>query len=109
LIQPSIDLCNNGIPITETNAASLVEKQEHVLADPGMRQIYVNPDTGNFFQMGDQYLWPNLAKTLEKIAKNGADEFYFGETADLMVEDLAKVGAIVIKEDFEKYEYVFFS
>jgi gamma-glutamyltranspeptidase/glutathione hydrolase len=59
--------------------------------------------------MGDQYLWPNLAKTLEKIAKNGADEFYFGETADLMVEDLAKVGSIIIKEDFEKYEYVFFS
>jgi gamma-glutamyltranspeptidase/glutathione hydrolase len=97
-------LCNYGIPITEVNAASLVEKREHILADPGMSKIFVNPDTGNVWQMGDQYLWQNLGKTLEKIAKNGADEFYFGETAALMVEDLSKVGAIITREDLEKYE-----
>jgi hypothetical protein len=38
--------------VLNVNAASLVEKREHILADPGMRKIFVNPDTGNIWQMG---------------------------------------------------------
>ena len=45
-----------------------------------MKEIFVNPQTGDVWRYGDIFSWPNLAKTYEKIAKNGAEEFYSGDT-----------------------------
>ena len=55
-----------------------------------MREIFVNPQTGDVWRYGDIFSWPNLAQTYEKIAKNGGEEFYSGETMKLMMEDYQK-------------------
>lgn len=70
-----------------------------------MSQIFINPATGDVWNYGDRFSWPNLAVTLEKMAKHGGDEFYSGETMELMLQDLASVGSIITPEDFLQHTY----
>ena len=65
-----------------------------------MREIFVNPQTGDVWNYGDIFSWPNLAKTYEKIAKNGGEEFYSGETMKLMMKDLQIFESIISEDDF---------
>ena len=65
-----------------------------------MRDIFVNPQTGDVWEYGDIFSWPNLAQTYEKIAKNGGEDFYSGETMKLMMEDLQSFGSIITEDDF---------
>ena len=46
----------------------------------------------------------SLATTLEKIANNGKDEFYKGETAKTIVKFIQENGGIITLEDLSKYE-----
>ena len=44
-----------------------------ILNDPGMRSIYINPDTNDTWKEGDTYTRLNFANTLERIAKLGSE------------------------------------
>ena len=65
-----------------------------------MRDIFVNPQTGDVWEYGDIFTWPNLAQTYERIAKNGGEDFYSGETMKLMMEDLQSFESIITEDDF---------
>ena len=65
-----------------------------------MRDIFVNPQTGDVWEYGDIFTWPSLARTYERIAKNGGEDFYSGETMKLMMEDLQLFGSIITEDDF---------
>ncbi len=52
----------------------------------------------------DTIKYPALANTLKRIAKNGKDEFYKGETATKLVAYLKDKGGIITMEDLAKYE-----
>ena len=45
-----------------------------------------------------------LAATLKRIAKNGAEEFYRGETAKMLAEDMSKNGGLITLEDLAQYK-----
>ena len=47
---------------------------------------------------------PELAATLRRIAANGADEFYRGKTAELIVEQMAHSDGLITLEDLDQYE-----
>ncbi len=104
LIQPSIDLAKYGIPVTDAVASDLEYSKERIKNDPGMREIFINPETDDVWKYNDTFTWPNLAETLEKIAFGGVKEFYSGETAQLMIEDLESYGAIITEDDFFTYQ-----
>ena len=104
LIQPSINLCLEGIPVTFSMAKSLQSKKAQIFKDPGMKDIFVNPQTQDVWNYGDVFFWRNLAHTLERIAENGADEFYLGETMEKMIEDLQSTTSIMTEEDFANME-----
>ena len=67
------------------------------------RRIFTHASTGELYKLGERYKRPILANTLRRIAQNGADEFYKGETAAKMVQDLQREGGIITKEDLENY------
>ena len=70
IIQPTIDLCREGIPVTASLAEVLHEKGPD-FSDPGMRSVFVNPRTGDVWQEGDLYTNPALANTLQALAEEG--------------------------------------
>jgi gamma-glutamyltranspeptidase/glutathione hydrolase len=47
-----------------------------------------------------------LAETLKRIAANGADEFYSGETAKMLVAQMGRSNGLITAEDLENYEAI---
>ena len=56
------------------------------------------PEPGEIFRN------PDLADTLERIARNGRDEFYEGETARTMVDYLRRQGSAFTLADFARHD-----
>jgi len=104
LIQPSIDLCMKGIPVSMNAARSLQKQKDHIKADPGLRSVYVNNKTGEVHKEGDVYTHHVLGNTLKKIAENGAEEFYSGETGTALVKDITGAGGVITMEDLAGYQ-----
>ncbi|KJH80918.1 gamma-glutamyltransferase [Stutzerimonas stutzeri] len=52
---------------------------------------------------GINFRQPELAETLERIADQGADDFYKGKTADLLVAQMQRDGGLITKEDLADY------
>jgi gamma-glutamyltranspeptidase/glutathione hydrolase len=64
------------------------------------------PENGAFFDVGETLAQPELAATLERIAKNGANEFYEGETAKRFAAEMAKHGGIITEADLKNYKAI---
>ena len=62
------------------------------------RRIYLHDD-GSVYEIGERLVQTDYARTLKRIAKNGPDEFYEGETARLMVDDFQRNGGLLDAED----------
>ncbi len=63
----------------------------------GFTELYTNNGKGRNF--GDLVKNPDLADTMEAVAKNGVDWFYSGPIADEMVENINKHRGLFVKED----------
>ena len=55
-------------------------------------------------QPGEMFRNPDLANTLERIAANGRDEYYEGETAQIIVDYLREQGSAYTLEDFANHD-----
>jgi gamma-glutamyltranspeptidase/glutathione hydrolase len=66
------------------------------------KRIFLN--NGKFFEEGDVLKQPELAQTLSRIAKNGAREFYTGETARLIAADMKANNGLITMEDLKNYQ-----
>ncbi len=53
---------------------------------------------------GEAFLQPDLAKTLERIADKGPDEFYKGHTADLLVAQMQQDKGLITHQDLADYK-----
>jgi len=49
---------------------------------------------------------PELASTLERIAEHGADDFYRGETAKMLVDQMGRSNGLITMEDLESFTAV---
>lgn len=55
---------------------------------------------------GATFRQPELAKTLERLADQGPDDFYKGETADLLVKQMQRDGGLITKQDLSDYRAI---
>ena len=56
--------------------------------------------------VSENFKQPELANTLRRIAKFGADDFYSGETAKLIVEQIKESDGLITMEDLNSYEAI---
>ena len=102
VLAPAIRLAENGFPISK-RLADEFERQRPALQRFGVsRRIFLND--GKMFQPGDTFRQPELAATLKRIARNGAAEFYSGETAHAIVDDMSRLGGLITPDDLAKYQ-----
>jgi gamma-glutamyltranspeptidase/glutathione hydrolase len=99
LIQPVIDLANKGVVVTKKQAERL-ENYRHYFSEVNDTKIMLDND----WKEGDTIKYVKLAKTLERIRDLGRDGFYKGETAEMLVNYVQKLGGIITKGDLENYE-----
>lgn len=99
---PAIHLAEDGFPVTEKLARQLEDQRQFLQQFSVSRRIFLND--GKMFRVGDTFRQPELAATLKRIAKNGAAEFYRGETARLIVDDMKRMGGLITLEDLARYQ-----
>ncbi|MFD1061668.1 gamma-glutamyltransferase [Winogradskyella litorisediminis] len=99
ILQPVIDLANNGFIVTK-NQENRFKNYDSLFTAVNGKKILFNQD----LKQNDRILNFALAETLTRIANNGRDEFYKGETAKKLVQFLQEKGSIITLEDLEKYE-----
>lgn len=100
LVQPAIDLAEQGFPITRSQAAAFNEFQKDFLALNSSPVAFVKYVP---WKEGDLLVQLNLAATLKRIRDRGAREFYQGETARLMVEEMQRGNGIISLDDLKNY------
>ncbi len=100
---PAIELASKGIAVSYAHAEQL--KASRSLAKDAQSKHIFQKD-GAFYEVGDILKQPDLAHTLERISKNGAKEFYEGETAKRFAEEMAKNGGLITVEDLKNYKAV---
>ncbi|MEL7739654.1 gamma-glutamyltransferase family protein [Citromicrobium bathyomarinum] len=59
---------------------------------------------GDAPEPGEMFKNPDLANTLERIARNGRDEYYEGETARIIVDYLRERGSAFTMADFANHD-----
>ncbi len=102
VLAPAIHLAENGFPISK-RLADEFERHRPALQRFGVsRHIFLND--GKMFQPGDTFRQQELAATLKRIARNGAPEFYSGETAHAIVDDMSRLGGLITLDDLAKYQ-----
>ena len=99
LIQPAINIAIRGVIVTQKQAEQL-NNYRNLFSVANNRTIHLDKE----WKAGDTIKYPALANTLTRIQKNGRDEFYIGETAELLVDYIKNLGGIITKEDLEKYQ-----
>jgi gamma-glutamyltranspeptidase/glutathione hydrolase len=65
------------------------------------KRIFLNG--GSYFDEGDVLRQPDLAKTLGRIKKHGAKDFYEGETARLIALDMSRNNGLITLKDLKNY------
>lgn len=103
LIQPAIDLAENGFAITEREARNLNSYKEDFIKYNTVTPVFVKETA---WEGGDTLIQKDLAKTLERVRDQGAKGFYEGETAKLIVEEMERGKGIISLEDLKNYQAV---
>jgi len=101
VIQPSIDLANNGFVLTEKQARNLnyFNKSKLNFND-------YNPYFKDTYNKGDTLLLRDLGNTLIQIREHKREGFYKGVVADQIVEEMQKNNGLIDHDDLESYRSV---
>ena len=102
VMEPAIRYAEQGIPVTEKLAREFNEERNDLQRFAVSNHIFLND--GKMFRVGDTLKQPELAATLKRIAKNGPEDFYKGETAKMLAQDMAGNGGLITLEDLANYQ-----
>ena len=99
ILKPVIALAEKGVVVTRKQERRLNDYREEIIKVNGNQTLFAKP-----FKEKDTIKYPALAATLKRIAKNGRDEFYKGQTAKTLVQYLQQKGGIITMKDLKQYE-----
>jgi gamma-glutamyltranspeptidase / glutathione hydrolase len=101
ILQPAIRAARDGYVVSEGLATTLATERDQFMKYEGSRALFFR--NGEPLHAGDTLKNPDLAWTLEQIAKDGADALYRGEVGRRMVADLHAHGNAMKLSDLEHY------
>lgn len=99
VMAPAIKLAREGFPLAKEDAQELHDEDLARFADS--RRIFQRD--GKYYEAGEIFKQPELAKTLERIAKNPND-FYHGDLARELAAFMQKGGGLITASDLAAYE-----
>jgi gamma-glutamyltranspeptidase/glutathione hydrolase len=104
LIEPARKLATEGFSITLKTAQRMKKNEKTLIAFPETSKIFLR--NGKTLNEGDILIQPDLAATLKRLQDQGPREFYEGETARLIVEEMKKGNGLITLEDLREYRPV---
>ncbi|HVP42859.1 MAG TPA: gamma-glutamyltransferase, partial [Terriglobales bacterium] len=104
LLRPAIGLARRGFPVSYAMMRSLRDPEYHLAHFAESKRIFQKD--GAYYDLGETFRQPELARTLERIATHGSRDFYEGQTARLVADAMAKNGGLITLDDLRKYEAI---
>src|SRR6266852_541652 len=101
VMAPAIQLAE-GFPVSEKLARQLEGQRPDLQQFSVSCRVFLTSE--QMYRAADTLRQPELAATLRRIAKNGTVEFYRGETARMLVDDMARLGGLITQEDLAHYQ-----
>ena len=99
LLEDAIEYAERGHPVTASQEANTAAKRDELLAAPGFASVFLAQ--GAIPRAGSLFRQPQLARTLRHLARSGLADFYRGELAHAIVDDLARAGSPLALTDLE--------
>ncbi|CAI0936168.1 gamma-glutamyltransferase [Serratia quinivorans] len=97
LLTPAIGYAQQGFKVAD---------QQYQYREDANKLFAGKTNFGDYFgsmKPGAVFKQPELAKTLERIANKGAEDFYQGETAKLLVAQMQRDGGLITQADLTDY------
>jgi gamma-glutamyltranspeptidase / glutathione hydrolase len=104
VIAPAIGLARDGFLVDEYRSRSIAGDSARLARFPASRASFL-PD-GAPPAAGTVLRQPDLAATLEAIRERGADGFYRGPVADLIVAEMERGGGLISHDDLASYRAI---
>ena len=104
LVHPAVELASQGFELSYAQAQSLHGGGRGLARFPESNRIFLRD--GKFYEPGEKFVQPELARTLERIEKQGARDFYEGETARLLAKDMQEHGGLITLDDLKNYRAI---
>jgi gamma-glutamyltranspeptidase/glutathione hydrolase len=110
VVRPAIEHAERGVVIrphmhffwTANDGMGRVLTAERLALTSAGKRIHFHPD-GMLKKPGERLHNPEMAETLRRIARNGADVFYTGEIAERIDADMRANGGLLSKADLAAY------
>ncbi|HEY4313548.1 MAG TPA: gamma-glutamyltransferase [Pirellulales bacterium] len=102
LVAPAIKLAEQGFAIDEALADDLRSLTAKSTATDEFRRVFSSLD-GKKWKAGDLLVQPDLARTLQLLADEGAEAFYRGQIAQAIVAEMRAGGGLVTADDLAEY------
>jgi gamma-glutamyltranspeptidase/glutathione hydrolase len=106
VVAPSVKLAQRGFPVSYALARSLRGPGAVRLLGQFAESKRLYQKGGAYWEAGETLRLPELARTLDRIAKRGADEFYTGLTARRLAAEMAANGGLITEQDLRDYRAV---
>ena len=100
LVQPAIELADKGFMPAPILVESIHSMEQRFEGRTNFNDYFNSISSDSLFRQ------PELANTLRRIAEFGADDFYRGETAALIVQQMEKSNGLISLEDLDAYSAV---
>ncbi|MEN9834835.1 MAG: gamma-glutamyltransferase [Pseudomonadota bacterium] len=104
VLRPAINIAANGFPVYPMLAARLAERAPVLSKFPATAKIFFK--NGKPLPTGSLLVQKDLAKTIERIATFGAQDFYTGATAKLILAEMKRGGGLITGRDLANYKMV---
>ena len=103
IVEPARQLASRGFKVSYALAQSLKSTRD-LARYAESKRIFLNQ--GAYYKEGDLFRQPELAATLERIEKQGAQEFYTGTTGRMLAEEMKRHGGLITLKDLGGYHPV---
>ena len=105
LLEPAIKLASEGF-LVDTRLHNEMKACEKTFKEyPSSAKVFLK-EGGSFYKPGETLRQPDLAETIKRIQKHGAEDFYHGEAARMLVDFIQEHGGIMTMKDLADYRVI---
>ncbi|RRJ84819.1 gamma-glutamyltransferase [Aestuariirhabdus litorea] len=101
-LAPAIKLAREGFIVPPRFTQGFEQSSKRLLSDDTTASLFYKKD-GTAHQPGERFTQPQLAATLTRIAEQGREGFYAGETARLISQQMKRQGGLISAQDLANY------
>ncbi|HLG16156.1 MAG TPA: gamma-glutamyltransferase [Blastocatellia bacterium] len=102
VIEPARRLAAEGFVLNYHTVRGLRGNTDLLGKFPDSKRIFLRD--GKYYEEGDRFVQPELARTLARLKLRGPREFYEGQTARMIVSDMKENGGLITAEDLKEYQ-----